>query len=182
MIIGFTGPAGVGKSTAAQLLESCGWVRVSFADPLRRLARRIHPEWGPEHFGADRKDQTIPALGYSPRWLLRTLGDEINSLCPEAVTRALARELDRLDAQVSPPESARVCIDDVRYPHEAALIRARGGVVVHLQRPRVEYRRDHETEYLLPMGEGDQVVTNAGHLRHLTHELVELLQHRDSQA
>lgn len=172
MIIGFTGPAGSGKSTAAQILQESGWWRLSFADPLRRLARRIHPEWCNDIFEHHNKDRVLPATGYSPRELLRTLGDEINGLCPGAFVRAMALALDRLTL---PQQATSVVIDDVRYPAEAALLRERGGVIVHVQREGLRYRRDHSSEQPLSFVQGDLAIHNYGDITALAQELSALV-------
>jgi hypothetical protein len=168
MIIGFTGPAGAGKSTAARILADHGWWRLSFADPLRRMARRIHPEWPADVFDHGRKDHVIPELGYSPRYLLRTIGDEINRLCPGAFVQAMDRDLERLT-------ETPVVIDDVRYEAEAALVRERGGVVVHVQRSGVEYRRDHSSEEPLSFVSGDLAIDNRGDMTDLAEQVSAML-------
>ncbi len=167
MIIGFTGPAGSGKSTAARILADHGWWRLSFADPLRRMARRIRPEWPDSIFDPEHKDLTYHPSGYSPRDLLRILGDEINRLCPGAFVRAMGLELDR----VTDP----VVLDDVRYEPEAALVRERGGVVVHVQRSGVHYRRDHSSEQPLPFVDGDLAIDNRGDMTDLAQQVSALL-------
>jgi hypothetical protein len=168
MIIGFTGPAGSGKSTAAQILADHGWWRLSFADPLRRMARRIHPEWPADVFEHGRKDRIDPAAGYSPRQLLRILADEINRLCPGAFVQAMDRDLERMT-------ETPVVIDDVRYEAEANLVRQRGGVVVHVQRAGVQYRRDHSSEQPLPFVPGDLAIDNRNDLTDLAEQVSAML-------
>jgi hypothetical protein len=172
MIIGFTGPAGCGKSTAAQILQESGWRRISFADPLRRLARRIHPEWCDDIFEHGNKDRIYPPTGYSPRELLRTLADEIKTLCPGAFVRAMGLELDRL---TMPQHATSVVIDDVRYEAEANLVRARGGWIVHVKRDGIRYRRDHSSEEPLPFAAGDLAIHNYGDTAALAQELSALV-------
>jgi hypothetical protein len=52
MIVGFSGLAGSGKSTAAEFLEKRGFATISLADPIKRIAKQVYrfttaQLWGP---------------------------------------------------------------------------------------------------------------------------------------
>ncbi len=134
MIVGFTGKAGAGKSTAAGMLIDAVIVSMafeaatlmSFADPIKRIAR--------DHFGWDgRKD----ARG---RRLLQVLGTEAGRAYRENIW------IDRLikKAEEFDPDTL-VCVDDVRFAGEAEEIRAHGGHVFRV------------------IGRGDDLGSNAAH-------------------
>jgi hypothetical protein len=134
MIVGFTGKAGAGKSTAAGMLIDAAVslmsfgtsTLISFADPIKQIAR--------DHFGWDgRKDER-------GRRLLQVLGTEAG--------RAYNPNIwgDRLmkKAQEFGPDTL-ICVDDVRFIGEAEEIRARGGHVFRV------------------IGRGDDLGNNAAH-------------------
>lgn len=55
MIVGFSGFAGSGKSTAALFLEQRGFASISLADPLKRICKEVYQFskeqlWGPSEF------------------------------------------------------------------------------------------------------------------------------------
>lgn len=84
MILGIMGQAGSGKDTIADyLVRRFGFVKVSLADPLKRICKEIYDFsdeqlWGPSEF-RDKPDMRYPngKGGFlSPRVALQTLGTE----------------------------------------------------------------------------------------------------------
>lgn len=66
MILGISGVAGAGKDTVADMLVKKGWVKVSLADPLKRICKDVfafsdEQLWGPSEC------RNIPDERY-PRW------------------------------------------------------------------------------------------------------------------
>lgn len=213
-LVGFAGPAGVGKSSAAALLAAeGGWRIVSFADPLRALALALHPEWTLVDVVGARKDEVRPVspLGWtamedvlaehvmaltghrldvwsrlygwvpervlselqqamSPRQTLRLLGDFIKMLYPQAFTVR-----GNVTARSALLEGQSVVIDDVRFEPEAALVRSLGGLVVHLRRDGIEFRRDHNSEQGLAVDARDTVALNRGTVQMLRGELYQAM-------
>lgn len=209
--MGLAGPAGSGKSAAAALIVlDGGWRLISFADPLRRLALALHPEWCLLDLQGPKKDATRPptALGWgrvedivirsaqdltgedvvdrfpfvvsravselqqalSPRATLRMLGDCLKAIDPAVfVTHAAER------AEAAARNGESVVIDDVRFEREAAMVRERGGFVVHVRREGVSFRRDHNSEQGVAVAAGDLALVNRGDLSGLRGELVSVL-------
>lgn len=151
-----TGPAGSGKSLAAQALLEGGWQRASFAEPIRATVLALYPGWGAEHFEQPKKEARCPRHGISPRVALRTVGEHARDLDAEIYVRAMAARLRRLVAQ----GFRHVVIDDLRLPLEARLVRDLGGRVIHIARPGVEYRQDCATEMGGLWETGDATVLN----------------------
>lgn len=212
-VVGFAGPAGVGKSTAAALLAAeGGWRLLAFADPLRAMALALHPEWslldlvGPgkevvcgasplswgrmedvlieharelthrsvgEAVGGDlQRSATLSTLQHalSPRQTLRALGDMVKAIDPDAFVRSVrARAIDAGEQGLS------VVIDDVRFEPEAALVRELGGLVVHLRREGVRFRRDHNSEQGVTVDARDTLAINRGSVQMLRGELYHAL-------
>lgn len=160
-LIGFAGPARVGKTSAAALLGQVGWRVMSFADPLRDWALTLRPDWSLADLCGP--DKEVVRGHHSPRSLLRGLGDGLNALAPDAILNHARARIERAFLI-----GERVVFDDVRYEHEADLIRGLGGRIAHIQRHGITYRRDHSSEEgirvlpALPGYPGDAVIENPG--------------------
>lgn len=99
----FVGGAGAGKSTCADyLVEHQGYVRLSFAAPLKDVARQL---WG-EDRGAERDR-------------LQRLGVGVREIDPDTW-------VDLLTARVEARPSVRFVVDDCRFPNEYQELRALG--------------------------------------------------------
>lgn len=133
-IIGLCGLAGSGKTTIANhLVEHHGFVRLPFAGPLKAMA--VAFGLGPRELAGDLKEVPSDLLcGRTPRQFMQLLGTEFGrELIGEDVwVRAWERALGDLATDGFRP--LRVVADDMRFPNEAAAIRARGGIVIHLVR------------------------------------------------
>lgn len=129
MLIGLCGPAGCGKTTIAEWLrDHRGYRIVSFADPLYDAVSIITGV--PVDRLKDRavKENDLPGIGRSPRYLLQTLGTEWGrSMVSDDiwVQAAMARVRGGED----------VVIPDVRFDNEAQAIVDRGGSVFYVVRP-----------------------------------------------
>lgn len=142
MIIGFSGPAGAGKSTAARvLIEQRGFSLVKFAGPLKTMLRAILPgddvnEW----IEGALKETVHPVLGCTPRRAMQTLGTEWGRNCigPELWVN-LARE-------AICAEGCDVVLDDVRFQNEADMIKGLGGTIVEVRPKFTTHLMTHISE------------------------------------
>lgn len=167
-VIGFCGPAGAGKSTAAdRLVRRWRFSRVRFAGPLKAMMRALG--LSEAQVDGDLKESPCELLcGRTPRQAMQWLGTEWGRekidqnfwisawrAAVDAVT-PLCREPD-LDSPVR-----LIVADDVRFPNEAAAIRAMGGIVVCIERPGAGSTSGvgHASERL--EFEPDAVIINAG--------------------
>ncbi|WP_252178385.1 hypothetical protein [Endozoicomonas sp. 4G] len=106
----------------------------------------------------------------SPRQTLRALGDMVKAIDPDAFVRSVrARAIDAGEQGLS------VVIDDVRFEPEAALVRELGGLVVHLRREGVRFRRDHNSEQGVTVDARDTLAINRGSVQMLRGELYHAL-------
>ena len=171
LLLGLAGPAGCGKSTAASLLVSHGgWVRLSFAEPLRELLLVLHPHWDQWRLGPG-KDMCQADGGLSPRDQLRAAGDWVKGYEPGFFANIMRRQLGaNLDL------GWHVVIDDVRFEGEARLVLDLGGSLVHVSRTDVHFRRDHNSEMGVEPGANDLFLRNWDGLRTLGGELDYLLE------
>lgn len=130
VLIGLTGRAGAGKSTAAHYLNAVhGFSRTRFAGPLKDMLRAIG--LSEDEIEGDRKETPCALLGgATPRHAMQTLGSEWGrDLIHPELWAVIWQEKTRrlLDAGYS------VCVEDVRFPNEAAAVKALGG---HIMRVR----------------------------------------------
>lgn len=174
MIIGFTGKKQAGKSTAAAFLVDQGYVKHSFADPLRDMANVLLTALGfseadIKHY-YDHKENPILGINTSMRYLLQTLGTEWgrSHVDPDLWVKCEQARLEKMF-----PEE-RIVYDDVRFENEAALIRSYGGLIVHIWRPG--WRHDeHASESGIAVAKGDIRIDNCSNLGLLLDEVLSLV-------
>lgn len=133
IIIGFSGLAGAGKSTAAHILsERRGFVVLPFAGPLKAMTRA---------FGLTAAEMTINKEsplqrlnGRSPRQFMQLLGTEFGRdlIGPNVWVDAWRNSLG--ESAVEHFGDILAVADDVRFENEAAAIRGEGGLVVRIER------------------------------------------------
>lgn len=133
-IIGLAGRKQSGKTSAAIKLEKSGFVRLSFADPIREMLSALLIDCGYLHtdiqtmLSAD-KEKIIDPIGKSARHLLQTLGTEWGRVCINSELWVLAARL-----KIEASEADYIVFDDVRFENEAAMIRDLGGLIIHIDR------------------------------------------------
>lgn len=143
--IGLIGKARSGKDTAALwLVRNRHYTRLAFADPLKEMALRVNPivdcsMWVyPQEIKVDRLADIVEDEGWEVakdahpevRRLLQQMGQTIREHDEEFWIKAMRRKLNNAEAWNLP-----VVVTDVRYPNEAAMLRARGFKLVRILRP-----------------------------------------------
>ncbi len=178
-IIGLTGCAGSGKDAAAEALcERAGYVRISLADPLKRICADVFG-WDRDRLYGPSANRNAPDPawgGLTARHALQQIGTEcFRKLHPDVWVRYALTSAESLLAQ---DEDCRgVVVSDVRFPNEAEAIRAAGGKVVRLTRPGAGLTGAagaHESEAGIPAELVDLELPNTGPLRLLQARAVKL--------
>lgn len=144
-----------GKTTLAGLLLKEGYRLLSFADPLRATLDGLLGWMDGSEIRDWPKEEPIPVLGASPRRLLQTLGTEWGRKCvKESVwVDLMAHRLEQMKGQ-------KIVIDDMRFPNELFAIKARGGLLVRIDRPGFERVGNHASDGALDSYEFDLYITN----------------------
>lgn len=157
-VIGLAGRARVGKDTAASfLLAAIGGYRYSFADPMRGMLLQLGIDMN-DPYWIERKEDIIPALGRSPRYLMQTLGTEWGrNLVHPQLWLLLAQQ--RL-LQNGPG----MIVTDVRFENEADWVRSQGGRVVHILRDDATKVEEHASEAGVAVADDDLIIHNNGNL------------------
>lgn len=166
-----------GKTEVADaLVARKGYVRVKFADPLKRVLASLLREWGfPEEFiwrclEGDLKETPIPGIGKSGRYLMQTLGTDwgrglINPMLWIIPTYKTLR--------AHALEGRNVVVDDLRLPNELEMIKKVGGYPLRIIRPDAKPYSGHSSEGALdniPMPE----LINSGTLAQLHQAALQL--------
>ena len=127
-IIGLTGLAGAGKSTAARWLnEHHRYAILPFASPLKAMAAAVLTS---EQMHGRLKEVPSDALcGLSPRQFMQRLGTEFGR---DQVGRDFWVK-QWLQARL-PICNSRIVADDVRFTNEAQAVRMLGGIIIEVRR------------------------------------------------
>lgn len=168
-LIGIAGRARSGKDTVANfIVAAIGGYRYSFADPIRTMLAPLGVDMSDPYWQA-RKEESIPALGVSPRRMMQTLGTEWGRqlINPDLwLIMAHQRLLQNGPGMV---------VSDVRFDNEAAWIRKHGGRIIHVIRPDTKAVEAHASEDGIEMQDTDARLFNSGTLEELQLSVRELL-------
>lgn len=161
-LIGISGKKGSGKDTSVgKLLIERGFVQLSFADPLREIAKVLFLLDDRHCFDRELKEQPGP-MGISYRRGMQAVGDlirgPIKELLPEldqnlpegcSVGESLTIRLMRLRCARLLSDNCNIVITDVRFPDEAKLVEELNGSLVHVRRPGLDSDDGHVSETMV---------------------------------
>lgn len=125
-IVGICGSAGAGKSTAAKyLVDNYGFMKMSFADPIKAIAKNLFPD-APV---GDRGGAPLPS---KYRRFYQQFGtDAARCVDPDVWVRLMR---DRIESYLAsqPQSEYRVVIDDLRFPNEVEMVQEYDGGVIRI--------------------------------------------------
>jgi hypothetical protein len=153
-----------GKTTLAEALWQHGYQPLKLAGPLKRMTAALLREIGysaeciRDALEGSTKTTPIPELGdRTPRHLMQTLGTEWGRVC---VADDLWLSLTIRHAQALRTSGVPVVIDDMRFPNEAAALRAAGATLIRIDRPHTTNPDTHASEGALDTWPFDLTITN----------------------
>jgi hypothetical protein len=167
-LIAFSGSAGSGKDTAADILcDQYGFRRLAFASSLKDALAAIF-KWPRAdldgHTAAARAWRENPdpvwserlGIPVSPRRMMQIWGTTLgrDSFHPDIWIASLEKEL------MNAPHASRIVITDCRYENEATMIRRMGGRIVHI----VGRHDTGASEIPLVTDPSDIIIENSGTL------------------
>ena len=173
--VGLAGFARSGKDSVGAVLVSEGFVRRSFATPMRQALCRLNPL-------VDTVNGVMPlmdALYLLGSWeglkerapgvrvLLQRFGTDVG--------RELFGEGFWVEQAFRGLGDESVVFTDVRFPNEAEAIRGRGGVVWNVVRPGVGVANGHVSESALAGFVFDETILNDGSLEDLRGKVLSCL-------
>lgn len=161
-----------GKSTVAERLRARHSFAIEkFAFPLKKMLGALFDEVMPPHevrrrLEGDLKEIPIAALGFvTPRRMMQTLGTEWGrGLDPDFWVQVMEARLSVHDARYS---SARIVVDDMRFPNEFDAMRRFGATLVRVDRPGESVTPSHASEGALDHYEFTHTIQNTGSLEDL---------------
>lgn len=154
LLIGIVAPAGSGKTVVARRLEEAhGFTRMRFAHQLKAMLKVGLGLTDEQLDGAQKMTPLSEFGGCTPRHLMQTLGTEWGRRMVHSDVWTSAWR--RAAAQVEGP----IVVDDVRFPNEAAAVRAEGGILWRIVRPG-QGPADHVSERLLHEIDCDRTIVN----------------------
>jgi hypothetical protein len=176
LVIGLAGPAQVGKSQIASIIQerfprlfALQVKNYGFADPIKdMLAAGLGLDYEDNEGG--RKEKTHPIYGCSPRQMQQLLGTEWgrNLIHPDLWVLIAKQRCLAVDADV-------VIFNNVRYENEAAFVREQG-VLVHVY-GRGGIKTNHSSENGVVREPEDLGVNNSQEgLEYLEYEVEQLMQ------
>jgi hypothetical protein len=161
MIIGLSGYARSGKDTAAdRLVDSHGFVRYSFAAPMKEAMYILNPIVGSDGIGSFKYKNLVDTYGLDKakesypeiRRLLQVFGTEVG--------RNMFGENFWVDLALNQINSKNSVISDVRFKNEADAIKKAGGQVWRINRHGVGPVTDHSSEIDLDDYSFDHIIDN----------------------
>lgn len=180
--VALLGKARSGKDTvAARLVRNWLFTRVAFADPLKGVALRLNPLIPTTYNVHVRLKSLVADVGWEcakdkypeVRRVLQTAGQTVRDLDPDFWANVAMDKVDAADTWNMP-----VVVTDCRYPNEAEALKARGFMLVRVQRPGNPGTLEHESETALDGYPVDRVLINGGTLFDLDTEADALIRRR----
>lgn len=140
MLIGFVGPEGAGKSTAAAIAAQVYKGKVlPFAAPLKAMVAALGVD--PRHLYGTPEEKEAPLAifgGKSARHALQTLGTEWGR---QHISPGFWGDMWEVWARETLAAGKAVVADDVRFANEAERVKRLGGIVVRVIRSEADRRR-----------------------------------------
>lgn len=165
LIVGIAGKAGSGKDTAGLWFkDEFDFVIYAFAKPLKlALAAMGFPEPG----SREAKEQLVPGYSFTWRQAAQTLGTEWGRNLDQDIWLKCGEQfLDNCKDSV--------VITDVRFENEAAMIRRRGGMILHIKGRQTDLgaQKAHPSEKpLMFYPSQDEIIDNSGSIEELHQQL-----------
>lgn len=136
-LVGLTGAAGCGKDELANGLAGVFHIDIHhMAGPLKRgleVMFGLSPSIWDDRV---KKEEILPLLGVSPRYLAQTLGTEWGRDLVHPQIWVLIAELILV-------RKGALIVPDVRFENEAKWIWDQGGILIHIERPGQEIIKEN---------------------------------------
>lgn len=173
-IIGIYSPAPQsGKTFVATVLTHSGYIRLSFAAPIKQMCIDFLLSMGYSKNDAMKyvfaeKETMIPEAGKTVRQLMQLLGTEWGRNCVNENIWITAFKKNAAKYE-------KVIVDDVRFVNEAKTIQSLGGEMWKVVRPSSSHDSSHVSEGGLDNYIFDQVIQNDGTLMEFRKKIDKLI-------
>lgn len=178
MLIGITGAKGAGKDTLAESFIGVGFNNMKMAAPLKDMLRTMYDCAGygrtliEAKIEGDQKEVPCQLLGgQTPRHAMQTLGTEWRDMIDPYLWSRIWR--DRVADMLL--EGIPVVCTDVRFMHEASVVRQLGGYLIRIERPGTDEGDLHVSEQEMRKIEVNKTIINDGGKLRLHNEAMKYL-------
>lgn len=186
-MVGITGKKQVGKDTVANyLVKKYDFEKMAIADPMKEACRHIFLMTKDQLWG-DLKDVIDHRYNTTPRRILQVIGMElfqkeiynyIKDLEKKIPRRTLWINRFRLEYEnklLNERKKLRVVVSDIRYLHEAYVIKELGGKILRILRPSKKYDDKHISEHEMDLFKVDGELNNLGDFNFLYQQIDDFL-------
>lgn len=146
-IIGVSGKKGHGKDTFGEyFVTNHGYVKVSFADPLKEACRDIFGFTDEQLYGC-MKENIDPFWNITPRVVLQYVGTElfrsqISTILPDVGENIWIKSMSKKVSELVKSGVDKIIITDVRFFNESEFIKNLGGTMVKIVRTGADLSKD----------------------------------------
>jgi hypothetical protein len=144
-IIAFGHRKNVGKDTAADYLVSKGWVKMSFADPLKKVCSEMFNIPLVNFYNSALKEQVIPYWNKSPREILILIGTRMVRNFNTNEFNGKSHWINLIKSKIMECKQ-NIVIADLRFPNELEFLKNINATVVKIIRTDVSADNDVDSE------------------------------------
>lgn len=167
-IIMLSGRKGAGKDTVADhLIEKYGYVKISFAEPLKDACKAIFGFSDAQVNHSLLKETVDEYWEYTPREVLQCVGtelfrDALGQALPKIGNEIWIRALERRVMRLKNDGITNIVITDARFENEVECGRRIGATIIKIDRPRFRGGKfvTHASEAGIDSLPCDHVLTN----------------------
>lgn len=130
-ILAISGKRGVGKTALANhLVKTCGFIKVSFAEELRRLCQTLMPFNLKDFTDPKKKEAPFGEYEWSPREFMIHFGEFMRFHDENYWIKKALETMTKPDAWY--------VFDDLRYKNEATILKSVGAKIIRINRYEAE--------------------------------------------
>lgn len=130
MLIGITGKIGSGKTTVSEILKKMGYEEYSFAAPIKKIAEIFGFTHKSLYTSQEEKAKVDVNWNVSSRTFLQLFGTEIRKEIETTIPLKIKYGLWVDLFLHTYDKNKNYVFSDVRFPHEAQMIRDNGGIII----------------------------------------------------
>ena len=129
----------VGKDTVADVLVDEGWVKLSFAEPLKHGVCNLYG-FPYEYYNNEMKETILPQWGKSPRDLLIYMGTEVlRKDNPDHWIKLMEISIEKIKAEGT---AKGIVVSDLRFPNEFEFMKKINACCIKIVRESVPNTSD----------------------------------------
>lgn len=150
--IGICGKKHHGKTCLAKyLIDNFGYVKLSFADPLKEICKILF-RFNDQQLNGKLKEDKDDRWNVTPRSCMQFVGTELmrkqmNNLLPEIEENIWIKNMElRINELLQNNPDVKIVIDDIRFQNEIELIKCFNSNKIILIKRNIESSDNHESE------------------------------------